>query len=197
MVMSELTNQDIFAYALYRLQGAGQFVDVEEVWVECWRLSPSRFGWRSRRDEFPSDRVALKAQGDLERAHPELITKTLNGLCRQLTAEGVAWVRERIVDFERLAAGETKAPATRRVSYRVIAELARNPNVQRALAGGQARFNKVELADLLGCAPDSPASIWQERLTTLRSAAEDSERRDLVRFIDGVRLNHEDWFKGR
>jgi len=189
-----LSNQDIFAYALYRLQGAGQFVDVEDIFVECWRLSPSRFGWRKH--HYPNYKVASKALRDLE-AHSNLLMKTPNGLGRQLTAEGVAWIRDRLGEFQKLAAGETKAPATRRPSHRVVSELTKSPMVRAFLEGARPEMSKVEVADLFHCAPDSPRAVWQQRVASLRSAAEDDERQDLLQFLDYIEQSHPEWFRGR
>jgi len=192
---SDLSNQDIFAYALYRLQGAGQFVDVEDVFVECWLLSPSRFGWRKH--NYPNYKVASKALRDLEGTHSDLLIKTPNGLGRQLTAEGVAWVRDRLEDFERLASGQTKAPATRRQSHRVVSELTSSSMVKDFLGGERPELSKLEVADLFHCAPDSPRAIWQQRAASLRSAAKDDERPDLLQFLDYIEKSHPEWFRGR
>jgi len=189
---AELTNQDIFAYALYRLQGAGKFVDVEDVFVECHHLSPSRFGWRKH--NYPNYKVASKAQRDFEEAHPELLLKTPNGLARQLTAEGVAWVRERMIEFERLAAGETRAPKTRRTSFRVVAELLRSPTVRNYLNGSPIELNRLEIAELFNCAPDSPPATWRQRLASVRAAAEDNERPDVLAFLNHVSNAVPEWF---
>lgn len=190
----ELTNGDIFAYVVYRLQGTGRFVDVEDVYVECWRLSPSRFGLRKH--PYPNTLAASKAQVHVQRMDPEFLLKAANGRSVQLSAKGVAWVRERLADFEQLASGVTKAPATHRASHKLITDLVKSPLVHTFLAGNDIEPRRIEVAELFRCAPDSPASIWQERMATLRSAAEDDERPDLVRFLDYVRNHRADWFTG-
>lgn len=180
---SEVTNQDVLLYALYRLEGSGRFVDVEDIYIECWRLSPSRFAWRSDKSRV-SDKVGHQSFVDLERLHPELLLKTPNGLSRQLSSEGVLWVRERLTALQALSQGQTKAPAHRRASHKLVTELAGNATVKAFLSGDRSEPAKVQLAELMGCAPDSPRSIWESRLATLRSAAEDDERPELVAFLD-------------
>ncbi len=195
----KITSPDIFAYAVYRLQGAGQFVDIEEVYMECWRLSPSRFGLRKY--QHPNTEVAAKEERHLKKNHPDFILKTQDkrGMQRgmQLTAKGVTWVRERLAEFERLAAGETKAPATTRASFKVISGLMKNGLVRAFIVGKEVQLGKVEVADLLNCAPDSPPSVWQQRIATLRSAAVDNERPDLVQFLEYVERSQPEWFIGR
>jgi hypothetical protein len=187
-------NGDIFAYALYRLQGTGRFVDVEDVFEECWKLSPSRFGWRKH--SYPNYKVASKAQRDFESRHPSLILKTPDGLGRQLSAEGIAWILGHLDEFEPLARGDSKAPAPRRVSHRLVAELERSPVVEAFLRGAEVAVNKIQMADLLRCAPDSPPSVWRQRVETARSAAKDNERPDILRFLDFVVSSNQDWFDG-
>ena len=193
MKIEEIKNPDIYAYALYRMQGTGQFVDVEDIYVECWRLSPSRFGWRTKL--YPNYKVASKAQQEFERAHPDMTLKESNGLTRQLTATGVNWVRERLDVFETLASGKSKAPATRRASHKLVNELVLSPLAQKFLSGQRPELSKIGVATLLQCAPDSLRSVWQQRLATLRSAAADNERADVVRFIDYIHDSRREWFE--
>jgi hypothetical protein len=189
----EVNNQDIFLYALYRLDGAGQFVDVEEVVQECWRLSPTRFGWRKLK--YPSDRTGWAAVGHIEAARADLMLKTPNGLGRQLSAAGVEWVRDRLHLFERLATQETLAPKTRRASFRLVMELAKHPWTLASLTGEQPMpIERREAADLLRCSPDSPKEVWRQRLNTLRSAAADNERSDLLDLLTAIEVDHAEWF---
>ncbi len=189
----ELSNPDIFAYALFRRDGAGQFVDVEDILQECWRLSPSRFGWRTK--QFPSDRKGWHALSDLEAAYPDLMMKTANGLGRQLTAEGVRWVRDRLDVFNELGALKTRAPKTRRPSFRILSELEKQSWVRRFLDGERTEISKVGAADMLRCAPDSPKAVWRQRLATLRSAAADNERPDIMHLLDYIERQNLEWFR--
>src|SRR5262249_32161688 len=157
----------------YRLGGTGRFIDIEDIYVECWRLSPSRFGWRKH--DFPNHEFAANSRRDFEGSHPDLIIKSPDGLGRQLTAEGINWVGERLKHLERLAGGLTHAPATRSASQRVVAQLTRHEQVRAFLAGQKPALEKVDAAEVLNCAPDSTPSVWQQRLATIRSAAEDAE----------------------
>jgi len=190
---TELNNQDIFLYALYRLGGAGQYVDVEDVVQECWRLSPTRFGWRKL--QYPSDRTGWAAVGHIENGRSDLMMKTPNGLGRQLSAGGVEWVRARMSSFERLASEETRAPKTRRPSFKIVAEASQHPWAASYLSGDRSKqLGKLAAAGLLRCAPDSPRDVWRQRLATLRSAAADNERSDILELLENIERSHPDWF---
>jgi hypothetical protein len=194
MPTGDLSNQDIFAYALYQLQGAGRFVDVEDIYVECFRLSPSRFGWRKH--PLPNYKVASKAQRDFEGSRPELLLKTPNGLARQLTAEGVEWIRSRLSEFQALDTGDSKAPKTRRASYRAVSELIQSKSFRAYQAGDRSIPSKLEIAELFHCAPDSAPSIWRERWASARSAAVDNERDDALAFLTFLNEVAPEWFGG-
>lgn len=189
---AELTNRDIFLYALYRMDGAGRFVDIEEIVEECWRLSPTRFGWRSKK--YPSDRRGWAAAWAVEKGRLELQMKTPNGLGRQLTAEGVDWVRQHLSEFHRLAAEETRAPRRSGASFKLLTELVKHPWAIAFLEGEPRQLSKVEAADLITCAPDSSHAVWRQRISTLRSAAADHERTDIVGLLDEIERGHPDWF---
>lgn len=191
---SELNNRDIYVYALNLLHGAGQYVDVEDIYVECWRLSPSRFGWRKH--NYPNYKTAAKAQQEFERVHPEMIIKTPDGRRRQLTNEGTHYVRSRLSELERLTTGVTKAPALRSASHRMVVELEKQALVRAFLAEERPELTRTEVAQILRCAPDSRPSVWCERLATMRSAVADDERKDLATLLDEIERLHPEWFGG-
>jgi hypothetical protein len=190
--MQALTNQDVFMYALYRLQGAGHFVDVEDIYVECWRLSPSRFGWRKL--PYPNYKVAAKALQHIEAHWPTFLIKTPNSLERQLSSEGLMWVRSRLSMFGALESGETKAPKQRRLSHRLIAEVRRSPLIEMSQSGQDTGVSRLAISELLHCSPDSPRSIWKQRLETLRAAAIDNEAHDVQQFLEFLTRKHPEWF---
>jgi len=62
--------------------------------------------------------------------------------------------------------------------------------------GRRPELDKFEVADLLLCSPDSPSALWNERLISYKSTAEDSKRTDLVDFFDYLIDDRPDWFGG-
>lgn len=185
----EITNSDLLLYALYRLDGAGRYVDVEDVFVEMWKLAPARFSWRKY--PYPQYKVAHVALSDV--SEPGLLIRTADGLSRQLTAKGVQWVEARLALFERLAGGELSAPPDRRPSQRVLVDLERNPLVKRFASGEPLELARFDVATLLRCAPDAPREDLHERWETLMSAATGSHRSDLVDFLKAIQQQHPDW----
>jgi len=186
-------NGDIFLYALYRRGGAGKYVDVEDVFAEMWELAPSRFRWR--RHGYPNYKILAKSIVDIsQRGDGELLLG--EGYARQLSAEGVQWVKARLKRFERLGADVGAGVSQRRPSQRVVVGLEKSPLVVAFLDGREIDLGRNDVALLLRCAPDAPRSVWQERLATLRSAATDAGRPDLLRFLDHLPQARPEWFGG-
>lgn len=191
---SKLDNPDIVPLALFELGGAGEFIDVEDIFFKCYELAPERFGWRTR--PLPNYKTLSKALRDLEGDHPSLLVKTPDGLRRQLSAEGVEWVRGRMQEFRKTMTTPGLNPPTRRPSQRLLNSLRDTPLVQAFVRGERPVLKRYEVADLLVCSPDSPKSLWLERLETFRSAAADANRHELMDFLEFVRKSEPQWFEG-
>lgn len=190
--VNRIDNPDFIPLALYNLGGAGQFIDVEDVFNRCNELSPERFGWRTYK--YPNYKTLAKALRDFEGKNPSLLLKTHDGLKRQLSAEGVAWILEQKERFEQVLGSPNVNPPTRRTGQRILNEFRDHPLTQSFLATGLTTLKKFEVADLLLCSPDSPPTVWKERLETYRSAATESNRNDLVQFLDYLVRQQPAWF---
>jgi hypothetical protein len=189
---SKITNADLFLYALYQLGGAGKYIDVEDVFMEMWRLAPARFSWRKYQQ--PNYKITSKAIVDIDqRGDGDLLLG--DGNSRQLSARGVDWIEQRLKQFERIASGEGSAAPEHRPSQRLVVELSKSPVVQAFLDGADVELERGEVAMLLRCAPDAPRDVWRERLETLCSAARDADRRELLRFFDHLEKTKPDWFR--
>lgn len=187
-----IDNPDIIPFALYELGGSGRFVDVEDVFVRCYELAPERFRWRKH--DIANYKTLSKALRDFEGSHPSFLVKTADGLSRQLSAEGNAWVRQSLPLFESVLHKPGANPPTRRRDHRILNEFSNHPVVRSFADGRSPNLIKHEIADLLLCAPDSPKAVWRERLETYRSAAADAARSDLVDFLKFLRDGKPEWF---
>jgi hypothetical protein len=149
---------------------------VEDVFLRCHEIAPERFRWRKH--DIPNYKTLSKALRDFEESHPSLLMKTADGLSRQLSAEGNAWVRERLSVFESVLRKRGANPPTRRRDHRILNEFAGHRLGRSFAETKRPSLIKHEVADLLLCAPDSPQAVWRERLETYRSAAADAGRPD-------------------
>lgn len=188
----KLDNPDYIPIALYELGGVGKFVDIENLFMRCYELAPERFKWRNY--EFPNYKILSKALRDFEERHSGLLIKTPDGLQRQLSAEGIKWVRRKLPVYEKLMSAEVREPPTRRPSQRILNDLSNNELFLKYKAGSRLAATKYEIADMLLCSPDSPNLIWKERLETFRSAAEISHRSDLVEFLYLIQEEYPEFF---
>ena len=191
---SLIGNPEVVAFALYELGGAGRFIGIEDLFVRCWQLAPRRFSWRTK--EYPNYKTLYQALVDLERSHAGTLIRTTDGLGRQLSASGVAWVRQREARFRRALAQPSEGMSGRRPSHRLVNELSSAEPVRQFRAGEEPKLSRFDAADLLVASPDSPPSVWRERLAIYRSAVESAGRPDLQEFLDYVESRWPEWFAG-
>jgi hypothetical protein len=177
-----ISNTDIIPLALLDLGGAGKFIDVEDLFMRCYEISPERFGWRKY--QYPNYKILYQALVDFDRKHPELIIRTPDGLSRQLSAEGVKWIEQRYSIFRKLLETPEKIPPTRRPNQRILNDISKHSHFRSYLSEGSIDLSKYQVAEILLCSPDSQPSLWKERLETYRSAALQSKRKDIVSFLD-------------
>lgn len=189
----DTSNYEIILVAVSHLGGAGQFVDLEEVYEEAWRLAPTRFGWRSK--PYPSDYVGDRALRALLRDEDlsKRILVSPNRQALQLTAEGVRWVEENRDRFKR-SAEATGARARGRGAQRQLVDLEKSEVVRLFAAGKNISPSRAQFADLLRLTPDADARAWRERLESYRSAAEQAGRKLVLRFCERLEAEHPDWF---
>lgn len=191
---SKIDNPDIIPYALYNLGGIGSFIDVEDMFLKCFELAPARFSWRKH--SLPNYKILSKALRDFEGAHPDALLKTADGLGRQLTAEGVEWVRSRLALYEALLETPGASPPKKRPGQRLLNEIEDHPLYGEFAMGLRPDLAKHQVADLLMCAPDSPSALWRERLESYRASARAANREAIVTFLNYIAQEHPEWFGG-
>jgi hypothetical protein len=195
-VPNETANPELILYCIYRRGGVGRFIEIEDVYEEAFKIAPSRFGWRTR--SLPSNLAAAKAMQDVTRGRRRLprglVLFSPSSYGVQLSAQGVAWVRERLAHFEQLVA--EKAPAgSRRASQRHLIALERSELARAYAAGEDVPATRARFADLLYLTPDADSRAWRERLETYRSAAQEAHRRIPIDFLLRLEREHPDWFE--
>lgn len=184
-------NTHLLLYSLWRLEGGSRFVGLEELFEECWKVAPSRFGWSSR--PYPSDNIADHALRDVLRDE-ELKGLVLVSDARtvRLSAEGVSWVRDRLHDFDDLAA--QRAPSNR-ASQRHLIELERSLIGRSLLKGQGLQASRAQVADLLRLTPDADANAFRQRLASYRADAELSGRQDALLILNRLAATRPGWFE--
>src|SRR3989304_5718523 len=137
---TSIANTDFIPMALFELGGAGKFIDVENIFYRCYEISPERFGWR--RYSYPNYKILYKALVDFEDKYPTLIIKTPDGLSRQLTAEGVDWINQRIQKMRKFLSTPETVPPSRRPHQRILNDIADHPLFREYSKGGNPEPDK-------------------------------------------------------
>ncbi|MGA2876294.1 MAG: hypothetical protein ABSE82_12240 [Nitrososphaerales archaeon] len=193
MTSEQVTNPEVFVWALYDLDGANQFVDVEEIFLRAFEIAPLRFAWRTR-PEIPDLKRCSKALQEAEAWSPKLFVKKGPEM-RKLTVEGQQWIEE---NFDRLADvlgsdAVVRAPRLRLPS-RLIAQALQSSLYTDWQLNKRIGDDLWKVAEMLRCSPDSSRHVFADRLETLRSAAYSAGRLDVLEFFDAVLAQHSDWF---
>jgi hypothetical protein len=188
-----VTNSDVFLWALYDLDGADEFVDVEDVFIKAFELAPLRLSWRTRPD-LPDLKKCSKALRDAEGRDPRLLVKK-GAEMRRLTVEGQQWIEE---NFDRLAQalggeGPVRAPRARTPS-RLVSQAVQSAVFATWVETGTITDEKWRVAEMLRCSPDSSRAVFRDRLETLRGAAYSAGRHDALELLDALVTQRADWF---
>jgi hypothetical protein len=196
----EISNTDLVVLAMM-IAGAGtDFCDIEDIAVAAYRLSPQRFGWRTK--SFPSDKLAVQAIADLERHHKSRLT--LRGAdkvaTRMLTAEGrkaAIAIAERVAQtpfadadavikhFHSADGASRTTPAEKRRVQSDLTELHRHKIFHKWSddEGSLARAERWELLDALTCLPDAADRTIQDQIEQMTVQAEKWGDKDVLDFL--------------
>ena len=204
--VKEIGNTDLVLLATLLAGGGDSFADVEDIAVEAYRLSPQRFGWRTK--PYPSDKIVVQAIADLEAKHRKKQSLTMRGssvqadkvATRKLTAEGRRVALQvgsqlagrNFVDVASLKAhfqssdanvAELTAADRRRAQADLI-ELRRHRAFQEWADGGDlSTLERWQLLDAINCLPDSPEWSIQDQSEKLTALAEHWKDTDVLRFM--------------
>lgn len=204
---SEVANTELVLLAM-ALAGAGDdYVDVEDIAIQAYELSPQRFGWRTR--SFPSDKIVVQAIADLEgrnkgKERDRLTSRGADKIAtRRLTSEGrraALAVGAKIAGREfgdlpsllahfkqQGSAAPEPTPAERRRVQAELGELRRHRTYQQwADEGDLDGSESWQLLDALSCLPDAPQWAVREQTERLRALAERWQDEEVLDFLDAL-----------
>ena len=204
---NDIANTDLVLLAM-ALAGAGDdYVDVEDIALQAYELSPQRFGWRTQR--FPSDKIVVQAIADLEgknrgkdkerwtsRGSDKIATRRLTAEGRKAAlAVGAKVAGRDFADLPSLlahfkqtgSAAPEPTPAERRRVQAELGELRRHRAYQAWSDNGD--FGEMEswqLLDALSCLPDAPPWAVRDQTEKLKALAERWDDADAIEFLDAL-----------
>lgn len=191
--MTELSNPDLFLYVLWKLGATGQYIDLEDAVAEAYRLAPSKFGWRTQ--QFPSDKTGEQALRDIAKQHGKEFVLVAENRHLQLSGEAVEWVQDRL-DMLQMSVEKGVMAGSERPSQRPLVELESVDWVRAYAKGVEVETGRINFAHVLHLTPDAGVRSWRERVNTLRSAAQRSQRSVVLDFLDRLEAEHPDWVGG-
>lgn len=187
-------NPDLIVWALYLAGGAGNWVDVEELYLKAFELAPGRLSWRTRQD-IPDYKKCAKALQEIEDSNKTRYLPVFikNGAYeRRLAASGAKWCD---LYRERLAAlyGGGSVPASpRQVENRRTRELKTSALFEQWESGDFIAPSRIQVADLLECSPGSEKKVFDLRLDQALEDARVLDDSTTARFVEWLRTSLEE-----
>lgn len=214
-----VSNEDLLLLGFLLVGGAEQYVDIEHVAVRLFQVAPTQFRWRIY--NFPSLEAVQRAVGGVHTKYGERLIRAPHRKSteRMLTVEGIDRATEvagrllgrefktaqdvlahfssangsnGLVDPMQDVPAQAKRPVQRTLQVIRRHHLFETWQAQRSLTNAKL----WELADLLTCFPDSPESVWMERIESLKSQATLWQADDIGEFIRTVEQKVSDLRKG-
>ncbi len=184
MSEKELTNIDVTLLALYRLGGAEQPIDTEDVAIACWEIVPERFSWK-KYPQYPESEPARVALFDAAKPkYGKLVRGRNKRTGWMLTVNGIDYVRSRLSFLEASISGAKRIPSRRREPDRYFALLGREPAYKKFVDTGDCKsIEPHEFTQLLKCSLDTSAKFLRDRLERLKARAHATNRDEILRFL--------------
>jgi hypothetical protein len=158
-------NQDSLVWSLFLLGGAEDSVDVEDLYLKCFSLTPARLGWRTRPDIPDLKKIAKALQSVEAKTHVGLLHK-IDMYHRTLSQTGVEWIAAHETTLRNLYSGAAPIPASGRNKYERLRKRIRSNRIIEL-----ENPSIVEVASALECAPTSSPEVWGTRVVQLEKAA--------------------------
>lgn len=161
------SNQNLFTWCLYLLDGAQRRVDIEEIYVKCFEISPSRFSWRTRSD-LPDAKKLSKALVDAESKTDFIVKYDVH--TRGLSSAGLGWIERNLPKLRQLYGGGLVLPGKSN-AHRKLAQNLRAHPIWKDFESGNTESSIFSLSDALHCSPGSPNLVWKSRFEEILIAS--------------------------
>jgi hypothetical protein len=201
-----LSKRDYIILAILLLGGVDNFVDAEDIAVECYKINPPMFRWVKY--DYPNLGTVLDAlrniRKETESSDYLLSPKTISTQYR-LTARGLEHavdVAEKFVhrshksipalvravrakfDTDKSSSGRaTSVDVNPRQALAKLRAMTNHPTYRAWRAGQLADVQRWQLTDVLQSLPDSPQSVIRERLLYYAALARWTNRPQIERFV--------------
>ena len=185
------SNQELFLWALFLLGGADRDVDVEEIYLKCFEIAPSRLAWRTRPD-LPDYKKTAKALQSVE-AQTKYIYRP-HRYARRLSPDGIAWISTN-EDMLRAIYSDSIVPPPLTNQYVQQARRLRLQPIWERFQSNSYEDSINLLASALECSPASPESVWRGRFTELLRIGDvlhDQEILDFEKYAEAIYVASKD-----
>lgn len=193
MKKEEISNIDIIIYALYILGGDAQKIHSEDIALECFKLSPSRFSW-IKHTKYPSLESVRRPLISARSQEGGILVSGRHGKTKEnqvadgwiLTPNGINWIKNNFTKIE-LFLGNKQTIKKRTEVGKKIYELKNSTAFKKYFKNGDCKsILPYEFTNFLNANLDSPSSILRDRLDMVRATAATAKEEKILDFINNA-----------
>lgn len=181
---TKLSNLQIVALVVFKLSGATKAVDIEDIAIQAYEMSPDRFSWRKYPEQIDLRVVqyALKDASSERKGTPLLKGSVKHGYV--LTAFGLEWVEEnQSVDSDSLSSVSRKQSTIDKLSLEE-ARLMKSAAFMKFTAGVIEDITFADFQEFSRVNDYFPDHVRQKRFAVIENAVQgNSKLEDLWTFL--------------
>jgi len=202
MAKEELSNIEIILYALYLKGGEVKKIHTEDIALQCFKLSPSRFSWikYSKYPNLESVRRPLisarsKENGSLVAGRHGRTKENQVSDGWIFTPNGINWI-EKSKDRIELLLGSKQKPAKRTQIDKQIFEFKNSTAFRKFLNDKTCEnIHDYEFTDFLNANLDTPSAILRDRIDKIRAIASKAKESGILEFINKAEVHFSNLLK--
>jgi len=171
MVDQELSNPEIVSLAVYRLGGAINSVDLEDIAIEAFKLTPKRFSWKKFEDRIDL-RIVLYSVNDAIKSDNGYI-KGNSKYGYMLTEAGLKRVEE--IENQKIFINSSRKYSSKDLENKEKIRLQRTNAYKKFINGIQDQINIMDFREFTRVNDYFPQHVKEQRFAKIQNLAEEDK----------------------
>lgn len=186
-----LNTREIVLYVLYKLGGWQKRVHTEDIAMECFKLTPTKFSW-IKYPNYPDTSPVYYALGDNKKPKygSLVIGESERGKSSQslggwrLTPAGIKWIKANIHRIEKSLNKSLPEIGDRLPAERKLKELLNSVAFKKyKILGHNTAMTPVEFCESLTCTINAKPEILNEKLEQFYSISDELNNKEVKKYI--------------
>lgn len=202
MTKEELSNIEIILYALYLKGGEVKKIHTEDIALQCFKLSPSRFSW-IKYPKYPNLESVRRPLISARSKESGSLVSGRHGRTKEnqvsdgwiFTPNGINWI-EKNKDKIELLLGSKQKPVKRTQIDKQIFEFKNSTAFKKFLNDKTCEnIHDYEFTDFLNANLDTPSAILRDRIDKIRAIASKAKEDEVTEFIKKAEIHFSNLLK--